>query len=65
MGSPQTLSLYVNGVKIKQTTLPATADWDTWGDKVEMLNLNAGTNTIAYQFDVGDTGNVNLDYISL
>ncbi|RKP46779.1 carbohydrate-binding protein [Cohnella endophytica] len=63
MGISETLSLYVNGVKIKQTSLPATANWDTWGDKTESLNLNAGFNTIAYKYDVGDTANVNLDYI--
>jgi hypothetical protein len=27
------------------------------------LTLNAGNNTIAYQYDSGDTANVNLDYI--
>ncbi|MFC5472195.1 CBM35 domain-containing protein, partial [Cohnella suwonensis] len=65
MGSAMTVSLYVNGTKIKQTSLPPTANWDTWGDKTETLNLAAGTNTIAYRYDSGDTGNVNLDFIAL
>jgi hypothetical protein len=64
-GSSKTLSVYVNNVKIKQTTLAATPNWDTWSDQVETLNLNAGSNTIAYKYDVGDSANVNLDYISL
>jgi hypothetical protein len=64
-GSSRTLSIYVNGTKIRQTNLPVTANWDTWGDKTETLSLNAGTNTIAYKYDTGDTANVNLDYISI
>jgi hypothetical protein len=62
-GSNRTLSVYVNGAKIRQTVLPVTANWDTWSDKTETLTLNAGTNTIAYKYDPGDTANVNLDYI--
>lgn len=62
-GSPKTISIYVNGTKIKQTTLPNLANWDTWGDKIETLSLNAGSNTIAYRFDSGDSGIVNIDYI--
>ena len=64
-GSDKTLSLYVNGVKIGQTTLPATANWDTWGTKTETVALNAGSNTIQYKFDTTDTGNVNLDHITV
>ena len=59
----QTLSIYVNGVKVKQTSLAFLSNWDTWGDQTETLNLNAGSNTIAYKYDTGDTGNVNLDDI--
>ncbi|NQX68309.1 glycoside hydrolase family 9 protein [Paenibacillus alba] len=59
----RTLSIYVNGIKIKQTSLPNIGNWETWGNKTEVLLLNAGTNTIAYQFDSGDSGSVNLDYV--
>jgi hypothetical protein len=58
-----TLSLYVNGAKIKQISLPATADWNTWTTENENVSLNAGTDTIAYKFDASDSGNVNLDNI--
>lgn len=60
-----TVSIYVNGTKIKQTSLPMMANWDTWGTKTETLALVAGNNTISYQYDSGDTGYVNLDYINV
>lgn len=63
--SPQTLSLYVNGAKIRQTSLPNLPNWDTWGTKTEALNLNAGNNIITYKFDAGDSANVNLDQITV
>lgn len=62
-GSPKTLSIYVNGTKIGQTTLAPTADWDSWGTRTETLPLNSGSNTIGYKFDTTDSGNVNLDHI--
>ncbi len=64
-GSAKTVSLYVNGTKILQTSLPNLANWDTWGNKVETLSLNAGNNTIAYKYDANDSGNVNLDLITV
>ncbi|MDB5055848.1 MAG: glycosyl hydrolase, partial [Bacilli bacterium] len=62
-GSVKTLSVYVNGTKIRQTSLPNLANWDTWSTKTETLTLNAGSNTIAYKYDTTDSGNVNLDQI--
>ena len=61
----KTVSIYVNGAKIKQTSLTGTSNWDTWSDKVETLTLNAGSNTITYKYDSGDSGWINIDYISL
>src|SRR5688572_4888310 len=34
-GSARTLSLYVNGVRQRQITLLATANWDTWATASE------------------------------
>lgn len=62
-GSAKTLSTYVYGVKAGQISLPALADWNSWGTCEQTVNLNAGGNTIAFQYDTGDTGNVNLDRI--
>jgi len=59
------ISIYVNGVKIKQSLLPITGTWDTWGTVTEVLTLNAGTNAITYKYDTGDGARINLDYISI
>jgi parallel beta-helix repeat protein len=64
-GTVQTISIFVNNVKIKQTSLPTLANWDTWGIKTERLTLNAGVNTITYKFDTGDNGNININSISV
>ncbi|MEK3700587.1 discoidin domain-containing protein [Paenibacillus sp. FSL R10-2199] len=64
-GSTRTLSVYVNGTKIKQTSLANLANWDTWSTQAEILALNAGNNTIAYKYDASDSGNVNLDQLVL
>jgi hypothetical protein len=61
----KTLSLYVNGIKVKQVSLPATANWSTWADHTQTLTLNAGNNTVTYRIDSGDTGFVNLDRITV
>ena len=64
-GVQQSLSIYVNGTKALQTLLPATADWNSWATKTETLTLNAGSNTVDYRFDTTDTGNVNLDSLTM
>jgi hypothetical protein len=64
-GAGRTLSLYVNGAKLKQTSLPATANWDTWGTQTETVTLQSGNNTIAYKYDTADSGNVNLDKLTV
>lgn len=63
--APGTVSIYVNGVKIKQTGLDKTTDWSHWMLKTERLRLNQGSNTISYKFDSGDTGLICLDYIAV
>jgi Pectate lyase superfamily protein/Carbohydrate binding module (family 6)/Carbohydrate binding module (family 35) len=62
-GATKTISLYLNGTKLKQISLVATADWNTWTTETETVTLNKGSNTIAYKYDSGDTANVNLDNI--
>jgi hypothetical protein len=63
-GSTMTLSLYVNGTRLRQIQLPATANWDTWGTETESVSLSAASNTVAYRFDSTDSGNVNLDSLT-
>lgn len=61
----KSLSLYANGEKVRQTLLPSTGDWDTWSTRTERVKLRAGHNTVAYRYDPGDTGHVNLDLITV
>lgn len=66
-GSQKTISIFVNGNRMKQTSLGDLANWDTWSTQTETLPLTAGRNVITYKYDddAGDTGNVNLDYITV
>jgi hypothetical protein len=62
-GMMKTLSIYANGLKLQQIALPPTASWNIWASKTENLSLRAGVNTLSYQYDSGDSGNVSLDFI--
>ncbi|MEQ4480768.1 TIM-barrel domain-containing protein [Cohnella silvisoli] len=66
-GSSKTMSIFVNGKRVKQTTLANQANWDTWATQTETIPLEAGRNSVSYKYysDAGDTGNVNLDYIKV
>ncbi|WP_426514149.1 carbohydrate-binding protein [Dactylosporangium sp. McL0621] len=64
-GAAMTLSLYVNGARLRQISLPATANWDTWATATESVSLTAASNTVAYRFDSTDSGNVNLDNLTV
>jgi parallel beta-helix repeat protein len=64
-GAVKTMTLYVNGKKIRTVSFPATANWDTWGNKLESVTLNAGKNTIVFKYDSGNTGYINLDFIQV
>jgi hypothetical protein len=61
----KSLSLYANGTKLRQTSLPSTGTWDNWSTRTERVTLKAGRNTVAYRYDAGDTGHVNLDLITV
>ncbi|WP_199511996.1 family 16 glycoside hydrolase [Nucisporomicrobium flavum] len=61
----KTVSVYVNGKKIRQTVLPTTNTWDDWATKTERLALRRGDNTVQYRVDAEDTGHVNLDLITV
>ncbi|SEF98403.1 Carbohydrate binding module (family 35) [Nonomuraea solani] len=64
-GQLKSLSVYVNGAKVRQVPLAPTDTWDQWATRVEPLVLKAGANTIAYRYDTGDTGHVNLDSLTV
>lgn len=65
--SSKNVSVYVNGVFVKQAELPTTANWNTWASANVELPLAAGSNSIMikYDTDAGDSGNINLDYIEV
>jgi hypothetical protein len=64
-GVAMTLSLYVDSVRQRQVSLPASANWDTWTSATESVTLSAGDHTVAYAFDSTDSGNVNLDSLTV
>lgn len=61
----KTMSVYVNGDKVKQVRLAVTGSWEKWATQVEALDLKKGANTIEYRKDDDDTGHVNLDKITV
>ena len=61
----KSLSIYVNGVKIKQTYFTKHSSWSAWDDNSEVLSLKRGINTISLQRDEEDGGTVNIDYITV
>jgi hypothetical protein len=63
-GGVRTMSLVVNGAT-QQISLPATANWDTWGTASQSADLRSGANTIAVRYGSADNGNVNLDNIAV
>jgi Carbohydrate binding module (family 35) len=64
-GSTWTMSLYVNNVKIRSIGFLTLADWLTPGFVTDRVTLNAGNNTIAYKFDSGDTGNIQINSVDV
>ena len=61
----KTVSVYVNGRKIRQVALPSTVTWEEWATATETLTLRKGVNAIQYRVDATDTGHVNLDLIGV
>ncbi|MBV2353822.1 carbohydrate-binding protein [Streptomyces sp. J2-1] len=61
----RTLSARVDGGAEQKLTLPATADWDTWGVARLRLSLGAGQHSVTLRRAPGDSGNVNVDSVAL
>lgn len=64
-GKDRTLTMYVNGTRIKQANFFGLKGWNKWADRYDNVFLKEGSNVITYKYDSGDTGNVNLDYITV
>ena len=63
-GAAMTLSLYV-GTQRQQVALPSTGSWTSWGTASTIVTLPSGTTAVAYRFDAADSGNVNLDRLTV
>ena len=61
----RTMSVYVNGTDVLQSSFATTVEWNAWDNQVETATLQAGTNTIKYQLDADDTGWINIDYLGV
>jgi hypothetical protein len=63
--APRSMSLYVNGKKVKQVWLASTVAWNTWANHVETVPLKQGANSISYVYSDTDIGHVNLDKLTV
>jgi hypothetical protein len=61
-GSAQTISLYLNGIKSRQLSLPAASGWAYVSLSA---TLRSGLNLVGVEHDDGDTGNVAIDSVSV
>lgn len=58
-------SIYINDTHAADLSLPATANWDTWGTASRSLTLAAGYNRIKISYDTGDYTGINIDGVVL
>ena len=62
----KTLNLYVNGTYVSTVNLPSVGgNWNVWQEYESTVSLTEGINTIAFRYDTGNTGNVNLDRLAI
>jgi hypothetical protein len=64
-GVTATRTVYVDGVSAGTVSLPATANWDTWGTATLTVSLTAGKHAIRLSYDSGSTGAINLDNVTV
>lgn len=63
-GSNRTLS-FTTDQSSEQISLPATANWNNWSSFTHAIYLEVGSHALSYVFANADSGNVNLDSVSL
>lgn len=65
-GSMKNLNLYINNTFIAPVNFASNGDnWNVWQDQVQLLTLTKGRNVIAYRYESGNTGCVNLDKLEV
>jgi hypothetical protein len=57
----RTLSVYVNGQRIRQLSFAPSGGWDKWLNLETDLNLSGNTSSVALRYDTGDSGSINID----
>lgn len=66
IGKAGTASVYINDARLDgQLSMPPLSGRDTWGIADKTVTLNAGVNYLAIQYDAGDNGLFDLDYIQI
>lgn len=61
-GVNKSLNVYVNGAFSKTAVFASLgSNWNQWGEWTSTLHLQQGQNTVAFTFDAGNSGYVNLD----
>lgn len=55
----------VDGVAVATLSLPALANWDTWGTATLSTSLGAGRHTIRLSYGGADHGPINLDNVTV
>ncbi|BDZ42796.1 hypothetical protein GCM10025865_20950 [Paraoerskovia sediminicola] len=64
-GAQMTLSVDVDGSPRTRVLLPASGGWDAWTSARSVVALTPGEHEITYRFGTADSGNVNLDAVSV
>ncbi|WP_353650007.1 TIM-barrel domain-containing protein [Nakamurella sp. A5-74] len=60
-GSTATRTVRVDGTSVGTVSLPALANWDTWGTATLTASLTAGRRTVRLAYESANAGAINLD----
>lgn len=65
-GSTKNLNLYINNTYVASVNFASDGDsWNNWKEQAQLLSLSKGRNVIAYRYESGNTGCINLDKLEL
>jgi hypothetical protein len=62
---PRTMTLSVDGTKVRQLTFPKVSDsWDSWGTVTfEGIPVSGRDPVVSLSYQAGDSGSINLDWL--
>lgn len=65
-GSTKNLSLYINDTYVAPVSFTSNGgNWNNWQNQIQLLTLSKGRNVIAYRYEAGNTGYINLDKLDI